>query len=268
MAGISRAKVRKSAELSNRASALQPSDEGAAADLLINGSVDYWRSAPAPGAGEDDWSDYKKRTYENLIDVIRTVDRQLGGRPYLRLEQLRRLRREHHLLVVADRIRRETTSERNLSLKELRTSAERIVDRGARLGATGTDESRTLTQADERMMISARVHWHKLLRKAGSRAELRGTWGGRSQHSGIKTIVERIVGRRANPRAQQALRDYIRDRLEQLLAVANEVQARSEFYPSRMDRLLVRELELLLHRARMTALQASDSKPGRNHRGA
>ena len=226
-------------------------------------AVGLWPGAPAPDAVEEDWLAYKQRTYVQFVNLIRAVDRELGGQPYQRLEQLRRLRREHHLILVADRIRRESSAGRELSREELRAAAEQIVDRGARLGATGMDETRPMSRADERMMISARVNWHKLLRKAGSRAELRGIWGGKRRYSGIQTAVGRIIGQRPKKDAQMALREYVRDRLEQLLAIYNEVLARAEIAPSRQDRVLARELELLLRRARTAASQRDDTRTRR-----
>lgn len=230
-------------------------------------TVDLWRGAPRPDAVEDDWLAYKQRTYDDFIHLIRAADRQLSAQPYRRLEQLRRVRREHHLILVADRIRREAAAGRELTREELRAAAERIVDRGARLGASGMDETRPRSRADERMMISARVHWHKLLRKAGSRAELRGIWGGKRHYSGIQTAVGRIIGQRPKKGAQEALREHIRDRLEQLLAIYNEVVARAEIAPSRQDRLLARELELVLRRARTAASRRDGIRVTRGRTG-
>lgn len=230
-------------------------------------SIDLWRGAPAADADEEDWLAYKQHTYDDFIHLIRAVDRELSAQPYLRLEQLRRLRREHHLILVADRIRREAPASRRLTREELRTGAERIVDRGARLGANRADEARPRSHADEKMMISARVHWHKLLRKADSRAELRGMWGGKRHYSGIKTVVGRIMGQRAKKATEQALREHIRDRLEQLIAVSNEVLERARIAPSRQDRLLLRELEALLWRVRAAASQANDSRARVGPRG-
>lgn len=229
-------------------------------EIGSDASFELWRGAPSPSAREEDWTAYKQRTYGDLIHLIRVIDRQLSAQPYLRLEQLRRLRREHHLVLVADRIRREAPAGSKLSLKELRSGAERVVDRGARLGATRTEETRPRSRADERMMISARVHWHKLLRKADSRAELRGMWGGKRRYSGVKTVVARIISQRRKKGAQQALREHVRDHLEKLVAVSTEVFAHDEVAPSRQDRLLVRELGLLLQRARTVAAQSSESR--------
>lgn len=214
----------------------------------------FWRRLPASSATDDDWYSFLQDTAEEFVKLIRRIDEGFDGDPYGRLREIRATRREHHLLIVADRVRREAADGRRLSAVDLRNAAEKVVDRGARLvvAATGTIEPRT--RDEERMLASARVHWHKLMHRAGSRSEFRGGWGEKGGLRGTRVDSARIGRQRPLLRAQ-LLREHIRDRLEQLAALSTEICGIPESVVTRQDRLLFRELDLLLERARTAARQ-------------
>lgn len=215
---------------------------------------EFWERLPATGASNDDWYSFLQDTAEEFVKLIGSIDEDLQGDPYGRLEEMRRTRREHHLLIVADRIRREAADGWRLSHEELRKAAERVVDRSARAIVPGTGVVEPRTPDEGRMLNSANVHWHKLIHRAGSRSELRGGWGEKGVVRGNKVAGAKI--RRQQPLLRlQLLREHIRDRLEQLAALSTEICAMPDSVATRQDRLLFKEVELLLQRARTTAQQ-------------
>lgn len=218
----------------------------------------HWQRLPAVDASDLDWSNFKQRSYEEFIVLIRKIDRDCAGEPYRRLVKLRDLRREHHLIVVADRIRRDGTKAGPLTREALMEAAERIVDRSGRSSAAAARRAEPPTRLEERMLISARVNWSKLLSRAGSRTERRGGWGSKGKTGGTKTVIARLMRQVPDDRAK-AFRKHVRDRIEQLVAISDELLSRPDSRLSDEDRLLIRELEFLLGRARAAALQEANS---------
>lgn len=214
----------------------------------------FWRRLPAASATDDDWYSSLQDTAEEFVKLIRRIDEDFEGDPYGRLREIRATRREHHLLIVADRVRREAADGPRLSVEDLRNAAEKIVDRGARVVVAGTGTIEPRTRDEERMLASARVHWHKLIHRAGSRSEFRGGWGEKGGLRGTRVDSGRIGRQRPLLRAQ-LLREHIRDRLEQLAALSTEICGIPASVVTRQDRLLFRELDLLLERARTAARQ-------------
>jgi hypothetical protein len=123
------------------------------------------------------------------------------------------------------------------------------------------------------MVTSARVNWHKLMRRAGSRAELRGGWGARKTNRGTSVIMRRVTAPGLTPEARaDVLRDYIEERIEQLLLVARELTVVRGCKLPREDRIVVHELENLLVRVQKPRRSERESEarekpsPWRNHR--
>ena len=226
-------------------------------DRTESGTVDaarFWRSAPPRGATDDDWYAFLQDISGEFVRAIREIDEQFKEEPYKRLEEVRRLRREHHLLVVADRVRREAENGRSLGHEDLRKAAETIVDRTARVVASVSTTIQPRSHAEAKMLNSANVHWHKLIHRAGSRAELRGGWRDRTKVRGTKVIGQKIMRQRPAIRTQ-LLREHICERLEQLAALSSDVCAMPDSRVTRQDRLLIRELGLLVQRAYTAAKQ-------------
>lgn len=102
------------------------------------------------------WKVYKAELLLCLNDAIRaTLDLPTNDK---RTASLNDLRHVHHVFYVADRIRSFAVKERTRVPADLLTSAELIFERG---GAA----RQALSRAETRFAASARVNWHKLLRR-------------------------------------------------------------------------------------------------------
>ena len=210
-----------------------------------------WPPLPSGGAGEDEWSDFKKHAFDELVLLIKQADREFASEPPARMDRQRELRREHHLIVVADRIRRGAPAAAELSSAKLRAAAEFILDRSAYLQA-GEQTAPPRSPLEDKMLGSARVAWHKLMRRAGSRPELRGGWGSfRPAVRGSVAIIRKIASGSLKPAKRAELwREYLDERIEHLLAVTDEIVGMADCQLSRNDRLVIRDLENLLLRLR------------------
>jgi hypothetical protein len=202
-------------------------------------------------ASDEEWSAFRQAAYDRVVDNIKLIDIELATEPHRRTNELGNLKREHHLVVIADRIRRTSPGLSHPSA-ELRQTAEFILDRSAFIAAQGANRVPPRTAIEERMLVSGRVNWHKLMRRANSRA---GTQGGWLTNSRTRRGSNHLLRQIANPKTKPAVRGvallkYIRERLEHLVSVSNEVTGSSNCALSRRDRLLLRDLESVLMRAR------------------
>lgn len=210
-----------------------------------------WSRLPSSTANNDDWASFKSDAYGHIVDAIRAIDRKFANEPRARVDHLRALRREHHLLIVADRIRRTFRPPEKATGRELRQAAEFVLDRSDFI-ASGVGHAPPRTRLEENMLVSARVNWHKLMRRAGSHAELRGGW---RQYRGILRGAAPLFRKLERPELTRKergsiLRDHIKDRIEQLVEISREAMRREDFKLTRRQHLLVRDLEGLLERAR------------------
>ena len=221
-----------------------------------------WSEFPSAGASDEEWARFKSQAYDELIVRIRHADRELGRTPQARVERVRSLRREHHLIVIADRIRRSTQAPPGLPGSDLRKAAEFVLDRSALIAPGEGASTPPRSRLEERMVLSARVNWHKVMRRAGSKAELRGAWGaGTPELHGITTILKKISAPRLGTEARAALlRDHIEERVRQLVRLAHEVSTRTNGKLPRNDRLLIRDLENLLNRIQSSNRAAHESE--------
>ena len=219
-----------------------------------------WSELPDGGSSEDDWSTFKNKAYAELIERIQQVDQKYAHEPRARVDGIRELRREHHLLVIADRVRRSSASPQDYSGNDLRRSAEFILDRTAYMTADEGAATQPRSRLEDKMVLSARVNWHKLMRRAGSRAELRGGWGPRKSNRGTTAILRKVsaAGLKPDVRAE-ILREYIEERLQQVLHVARELTITMNCKLPRKDRILIRELESLLLRTQLAKQQQLDA---------
>ena len=204
-----------------------------------------WDAAPSPDANEDRWSDFKAQAYAGLVEAIERTDHECSNNPAARVLRLRMVRREHHILVVADRIRR--GSGPGLSKGELRNLAENVVDPPALPPGSGAKRQSRRSRNEQKMLISARVNWHKLMRRAGSSGELRSALPGLRPASDAKYVLARI----RNPALSAAdrgdiLAKHLRDRLEQLLLLSDEVFARTDCAMRNGDQAILKELDQLV----------------------
>ena len=208
-----------------------------------------WTTLPDAGADEDRWAHFKKRAQSEFLDLVLKVDREFADQPEERLIRLRQIRREHHLLIIGDRIRRSSGSPDELSGRDLRRAAEFILDRRAHIAMDSSIERRS--RLEENMMVSARVDWHKLMRRARSPANLGSPWPGGRVKRGTTTILRKIsTASPASERRAEIFRNYVEERLEQLLYVANALAVDLDCNLPRTHRTLIRDLEHALRRAR------------------
>lgn len=200
-------------------------------------------------ASEEAWSAFKRRAFDEFFELIRQTDRALGQNPGARLERIRELRREHHLIVVADRIRRSSSAPETLSAGQLRKAAEFVVDRCCSGGGVQAGPRSPL---ERRMISSARVNWHKIMRRAESSAHPTADWGaGRRELRGSTAVFRKITapGLAHSARADM-LSKHIAERLHQLVHLAREVAAATANPLPDEQARLVAELERLLDRTR------------------
>lgn len=205
----------------------QTSVEGRMATPLI---ARFSGRLPAWNAGDALWSDFRRAIFDEVVEAIQETDRRFADDPHARAQKLRELRREHHLIVIAERIRRGPTASRALARGGLRRAASFVLDRSDHIAADGGRVARKRTHLEENMLTSARVNWHKLMRRAGSRAEIRGGWGNAA--SGLRGTagVLKKVGNPALSARQRGtiLREHIQARLEQLVLLAAQVANRGD----------------------------------------
>lgn len=206
---------------------------------------------PDAASDNDHWADFKRAIYGEFVEAIAEIDRAFVQDPHGRVEQLRQLRREHHLIVVADRIRRSPSASADLSGDALREAAAFVLDRSDHLVATGAKRARPRSHAEENMLTSARVNWHKLMRSAGSRAEPRGGWSASPVRlRGATGVLRKIRNPFLGPQKKgEILREHVHARLEQLALLAAEAM-RSDCALSPADRQLIDEVAALARRMR------------------
>jgi hypothetical protein len=208
-----------------------------------------WQELPDGSLGDDRWSAFKNDAHDEFLTLIQQADRDFASEPSRRLERIRQLRREHHLIAIADRVRKSSPCPGELSGRDLRKAAEFILDRGAYISASGHPSTKPRDISEENMVLSARVSWHKIMRRAGSPAESRGGWRARKTIRGNAAILRKISARGLTPENRaEILREHIEEKVEQLLRVAREVVIVGGCKLPRQDRLIIRELEGLLVR--------------------
>jgi hypothetical protein len=213
-----------------------------------------WSELPATSVGEDEWAAFKSRAFDELCNLVQKADRDFRSEPQARVQRIQQLRREHHLIVVADRIRRSAATPTDLSGRELRKAAVFIVDRSAYV-VEGRAEPRT--RVEEKMITSARVNWHKIMRRAQSPAGLQGGWGaGKRELRGSTQIFKKVTAPGLKPeRRAELLREHIEARLQQLLHLVRETTDATRCTLPPQDRIIVHELENLLYRAQWSKRQ-------------
>lgn len=212
-----------------------------------------WAELPHGGSGDDAWSSFKNDAFSEMIARIQEIDRNYADAPQAREERIRELRREHHLVVIADRYRRSSPSPENFSGRDLRRAAEFILDRTAYIALNGEAVTKPRTKLEDKMVLSARVNWHKLMRRAGSPAELRGGWSGGKSNRGLTAILKRISAPGLTPAARaDILRDHIEERIEQLLYVARQLTSTMNCDLPDDERVLIRDLQKLLQQVQST----------------
>jgi len=205
---------------------------------------------PSPASNDGVWSDFKRHIYGEFVDAIRRTDRAFADEPHLRAQKIRELRREHHLIVVADRIRRNAAEPRALPAEELRKAAAFVLDRSDHVAAPGAEPAGPRSHAEENMLTSARVNWHKLMKRAGSPAELRGGRdSGTPDLRGATLVLKKIRNPRLSAQARgHILRQHVQERLAQLVLVAGEAMSRGDCALAAEDIDLIDEIARIARR--------------------
>ena len=217
-----------------------------------------WEEFPHGASGEDQWSHFKNHAYAEFKLLIQKVDRDYGSEPQRRLECIRQIRREHHLTVIADRIRRSSASQLELSGNDLRKAAEFVLDRNAYIAVDGKSSTQPRSRLEEKFVLSARVNWHKIMRRAGSHAEIRGGWADRKPNRRTSAILKKLSapGLTADKRGE-IFRKHVEDGVQQLLSIARELTVVMRCELPHQDRALIHDLDDILVRAKH-----SDEKSG------
>lgn len=207
---------------------------------------------PAWNAGDAPWSDFRRATFDEVVEAIQEIDRRFAGDPHARVQKLRELRREHHLVVIAERIRRGPTASHALARGGLRRAASFVLDRSDHIAADGGRVARKRTHLEENMLTSARVNWHKLMRRAGSRAEIRGGWNEAATGlRGTAGVLKKVRNPALGPAERgKILREHIQARIEQLVRLAGEVAAHGDCSLSTEDSAVIDVLGTLARQMR------------------
>jgi hypothetical protein len=209
--------------------------------------------APPPDVRADDlWIAFKKLAFDYLVDSIKMIEARFPDDPRERKERLRGLCREHHLLYVADRLRRSLGQDCEQTAAELTQAARYILDR--KLYPASIDNpfgGRTLE--DRRALTAARVHWHKLMSDAGAKPP--GREGGWSQPDrafrGSAKLFQALDKPGVSPNHRsELLRKYVEGRLEHLVAVSKKVAGPDPRALTQDSRILLNDLETVLSQAR------------------
>lgn len=213
------------------------------------GGMHFWNELPPSSASDEDWSAFKHRAFDHFCELIREADREFKHDPRTRIERIRQFRRAHHLIVIADRIRRSPGTPSGLSEEELRDAAAFVIDRRC-YGKEGRLMPRS--RLEEKMISSARVSWHKIMRRAESPACLFGGRGsGRPALRRGTQIFRKITAPGLTPETRaELLRAYIEDRVQQLVDLAGEFTATTNCKLPEPDRILVQDLESILQQAK------------------
>ena len=191
---------------------------------------------PDATAPESIWSAHKKQAFAEFIATIRHVDLAYSNNPGRRLAYMRSLRRQHHILTIADRIRRASLAAGEAPPSDLRAAAEFVIDKLHFFRATSEPQFQARTPLEEKFRSSARVHWHKLMRRAGSSpADRRGVNYSTNPVliNGTATKLRKLKSDNLEPEsAARILRQYIAERLQHLLATCEETARVNEKYLS------------------------------------
>jgi hypothetical protein len=206
----------------------------------------------AKACPDEKWATWKKAAFDFLVEQIKETDARFPNEPRERKERLRALSREHHLIYIIDRLRRRRADGPQVSAADLTRAAQYILDRSLYPADHRTPFA---TQAIEhrRALIAARVNWHKLMHGAG--AKVPGREGGWSEPDrrlrGSANLFRALDKPGTKPsRRDELLRTYVERRLEHLVAVSSEVAALDRRALGHDTRLLLKDLQLALKRAR------------------
>jgi hypothetical protein len=186
---------------------------------------------PDPAAPDAHWAAFVQKSFEDIRAAIVEIDRVHRADPLQRVKLLRDIRRQHHIVVIADRLRRLRTAAGEPLNFDLLSSAEYVIERPTRRGARVPV---TRSPEDRKLAVLARVHWHKLIRAAGSEPiDMRGRRRGRRilPLNGSASQL-RCLNRADIPEAEAIaiLRRYIGQRLEQLIQVCElEISKKRSF---------------------------------------
>jgi len=171
------------------------------------------------------WNRFKRNAFEALRrDVAVAFELMEGGR--LRAE-LRTLRQRHHILVIADRLRRSAMEKGQALPIDLMAEAAAIFEKRGHSQRNGGSDRRTAEQ--DRYLGSARVRWHKLTKELGN-ASARSPFTGGQRRAEAAPSTE----------ASNTVADEMR--LEAILQVIDATAATSL--------LLSSQLQTLAHRLR------------------
>ena len=205
---------------------------------------------PGPGASDEQWSTFKAAMFDLVVDAIRLCDQECDGSPATGRHRLRQIRRKHHLIVIADRIRRSSPAGRQPAGDALEKAASLVLcHRGSASGRASKLAPRT--RREERLLLSARVSWHKLSRIAGVQPPVPPDAPRRQSARRGAALLRAIAQPGLAPEARaRILEDHISGRIDQLVSVVREAMLKGEFSLSKRQQSLIRDIEALQRRAR------------------
>lgn len=217
--------------------------------ILASAGIAKQLSEPCP---DELWTTRKKLAFAFLVEKIKETDARFPDEPRERKERLRALSREHHLVYIMDRLRGRRGDHSDASAAAFASTAQFILDRSL---YPADDRRPFATQAVEnrRALIAARVNWHKLMHAAGAKPPGReGGWSEPERKLRGSAKLFRALDKPGTDasRRDELLRVYIERRLEHLVAVSSEFTSVDRRALSHNTRLLIKDLELALKRAR------------------
>lgn len=176
---------------------------------------------PASTAMDSEWRAFRESVSTLIVQRIKIIEEECSGDLLGRSARLRALRREHHLLIVGDRIRRASIG---TPPADLRREAQMLLDK-IELTEDGST-ARARTRQEQKFLSSARVSWHHLIKKAGARAvDPRGGPRSPKKKPSIATpaMLRQLVANSLSDETNRILRRYIAEQIEQIVVGAEEV---------------------------------------------
>jgi hypothetical protein len=171
--------------------------------------------------------DFKAAMFDLVIEAIRLCDQECGDAPATRRYRLRRTRRKHHLIVIADRMRRSSPAGQQPAGDALEKVASLVLyHRGSASSRASNLAPRT--RREEKLLLSARVSWHRLSRIAGVQPLVRAAAPRRQSACRVAAVLRAIGQPGLVPEARaRILEGHVSGRIDELVSVAREAMQSS-----------------------------------------
>jgi len=208
---------------------------------------------PESTATEAEWRHFRGRASEIFVQKIKEIDKVRSGDSLERLADLRALRHEHNLLVVGDRIRRGAVERGQAPPADLRREAGMLLEKILIVDEGSGPIVRTRTEEEQRYLGSARVQWHKLIRRAQARPAVQRVPQRRrpsNSQPAIAKDLRELINESVSREADRILRHYVAERIEQIMLDSDTMTQIDHRYLSADTRRILRKLRALLDHIR------------------